>query len=126
MKALMSTSHTPDAIINIEDLRIFIHTTLCAKENLLEEQFPQIIEVLKTQNKHLARQILISEKEIGKLSDHIVDEMILDNDKSLSKSDAVSLAMYARYLKRINAHLSNIASSMVNPFPRIGFREKKK
>lgn len=95
-------------------------------ENLLEEQFPQIIEVLKTQNKHLARQILISEKEIGKLSDHIVDEMILDNDKSLSKSDAVSLAMYARYLKRINAHLSNIASSMVNPFPRIGFREKKK
>ncbi len=95
-------------------------------ENLIEEQFPQIIEVLKTQNKHLARQILISEKEIGKLSDHIVDNMILDNDKSLTKSDAVSLAMYARYLKRINAHLSNIASSMVNPFPRIGFREKKK
>ena len=82
--------------------------------------------LFRSQNKHLARQILISEKEIGKLSDHIVDEMILDNDKSLSKSDAVSLAMYARYLKRINAHLSNIASSMVNPFPRIGFREKKK
>ncbi len=36
----MSTSYTPDAIVNIDDLRIFIHTALCAKENLPEEQFP--------------------------------------------------------------------------------------
>ncbi len=98
---------------------------LAKTEMTIESQFPQIIEVLKNQDKNLARQILLSEKEIGKLSDKIVNDMILEKDSALTKSDAVALAMYARYLKRINAHLSNIASSMVNPFARIGFREKK-
>ncbi len=98
---------------------------LAKTEKTIEEQFPIIIEVLKNQDKNLARQILSSEKEIGKLSDKIVNDMILEKDAALTKSDAVALAMYARYLKRINAHLSNIASSMVNPFARIGFREKK-
>lgn len=95
-------------------------------EDTITEEFPQIIEVLKKQDQELARKILNSEEKIGKLSDTIVSNMILEEDKELSKSDSVSLAMYARYLKRINAHLSNIASSMVNPFPRIGFREKDK
>ena len=38
-------------------------------------------------------------------------------------SDAVTIALYVRYLKRVSAHLMNIASSLVNPFDRIGFRE---
>jgi hypothetical protein len=29
-----------------------------------------------------------------------------------------------RYLKRVSAHLKNVASSVVNPYHRIGFREK--
>ena len=32
-------------------------------------------------------------------------------------------ALYTRYLKRIAAHLINIASSVFNPFERIGFRD---
>ncbi|VAX39262.1 hypothetical protein MNBD_PLANCTO02-2303 [hydrothermal vent metagenome] len=35
----MSTQITHDFVNSIDDLRIFIHTTLCAKENLLAEQF---------------------------------------------------------------------------------------
>jgi len=34
----------------------------------------------------------------------------------------VSLALYVRYLKRINSHWLNILTSVVNPFDRIGFR----
>lgn len=99
---------------------------LKAIENVIEENFPRVIEILKTQDKEKARTILQVEDETSKKSDTIVNDMILHKDKSLSTSDAVSLAMYARYLKRVNAHLTNIASSIVNPFPRIGFREKKK
>ncbi|MEW6410882.1 MAG: PhoU domain-containing protein [Candidatus Zixiibacteriota bacterium] len=94
-------------------------------EDVIEQHFPTVIEVLKTQDKEKARKILRAEEEIGKLSDEIVNDLILEKDKKMSTSDSVSLAMYARYLKRINAHLTNIASSIVNPFPRIGFREKK-
>ena len=38
-------------------------------------------------------------------------------------NEAVSTALYVRFLKRISAHLMNIASSVVNPFDRIGFRD---
>ena len=34
----------------------------------------------------------------------------------------VALALYVRYLKRINSHWLNILTSVVNPFDRIGFR----
>jgi hypothetical protein len=36
----------------------------------------------------------------------------------------VTTALYIRYLKRTSAHLMDIASSLANPFDRIGFREE--
>ena len=95
-------------------------------EAAIENHFSGVIEVLKSQDKTKARAILQAEEKLAKVADKIIEDMVLAKDKSFSTSDAVCLAMYARYLKRINAHLTNIASSMVNPFPRIGFREKKK
>jgi len=42
----------------------------------------------------------------------------------LNPNDAIATALYTRYLKRISAHLINIATSIFNPFERIGFREE--
>lgn len=94
-------------------------------EESIDKHFTLTIEVLKTQDKADARSILKSEEEIGKKSDEIVKGMTLHEDETFNTSDSVAMAMYSRYLKRINAHLTNIASSIVNPFPRIGFREKE-
>ena len=94
-------------------------------EQTIIEHFPKIIEVLKNHDVPTARAILNVEDEIASLSDDIVRDCILAKDEGLDVKDSTALAMYARYLKRINAHLTNIASSIVNPFPRIGFREKK-
>ncbi len=95
-------------------------------EDAIEQNFSLVINVLKSQDKKDGRGILQSEDDTAKLSDSIVKKLVSGSVKALSTSDAVALAMYARYLKRINAHLTNIASAIVNPFPRIGFREKKK
>ena len=43
-------------------------------------------------------------------------------DTAISSREAVIAALASRYTKRISAHLSNLASSVVNPFDRIGFR----
>ena len=40
----------------------------------------------------------------------------------LTAREVVVLALTIRFVKRIGAHLSNLASSVVNPFDRIGFR----
>ena len=66
------------------------------------------------------------EEDTAKKAESINTDLVRGVDKTLSTADAVTVSMYARFLKRINAHLTNIASSTVNPFPRIGFREKKK
>lgn len=100
--------------------------TLQEIEGTIEGHFSTVIEVLKTQEKNPARAVLRVEDEIGKMAEAIVEDTVLEKDNSLTKGDSVCLAMYARHLKRINAHLTNIASSIVNPFPRIGFREKNK
>ena len=51
-------------------------------------------------------------------------ELVQEKDKKLSIGDAATLALYFRWLKRVNSHLRNITTSIVNPFDRIGFNPK--
>jgi phosphate uptake regulator len=95
-------------------------------EAVNEESFTKVIRILKTQDKRAAREVMQLEEDTAKKAESINNDLVRGVDKTLSTADAVTVSMYARFLKRINAHLTNIASSTVNPFPRIGFREKKK
>ncbi len=99
---------------------------LIAIEKTIAEFFPKAIEVLKEQDVKSGRQIMGREQAIASDCEFIIKGLVKNPDSSLSTGDAVTLALYARQLKRINAHLSNITSAIVNPFPRIGFREKKR
>ena len=98
--------------------------TLSELESVLGRQFPQLIDTLAKQDKTSAEEIVRSEDPFEKKAETVVRDMILARDAGLKTSDAVVIALYARYLKRINAHLSNIASSICNPFPRLGFKVK--
>lgn len=44
-------------------------------------------------------------------------------DTGLPANTQVTLALYVRYLKRINSHWLNVLTSVVSPFDRIGFRK---
>jgi len=93
-------------------------------EKTIDSHFPIVISSLKSQSKDEGRLVMSKEDSLGKMSDSIVNAMIESSEQATKCSDSVGLALYARYLKRINAHLTNVASAIVNPFPRIGFREK--
>ena len=86
------------------------------------EIFEEIIPSLKVSDKEAARRLIDSHWWIVKRCDEIVDQLVEKEDPALTSGDAVSTALYARYLKRVGAHLMNIASSIVNPFEKIGFR----
>ena len=43
----------------------------------------------------------------------------------LKEWEAAAVVLYVRFLKRIGSHSRNIATSIVNPFHRIGYQEKK-
>lgn len=95
-------------------------------ETAVIENFDLAITVLKSQDKKHGQQIMKSEEGISKQCEKIVADLLSKPDESINQQDAVAVALYSRHLKRINAHVTNIASSIVNPFPRIGFREKPK
>jgi phosphate uptake regulator len=96
-------------------------------ETAIAQNFPLTLEVLKSQDKKMGREIMAVEDDISKAADSIISGLILSGGgKTLNTSDAVCVALYSRHLKRVNSHLTTIASAIVNPFARIGFREKPK
>jgi len=87
--------------------------------------FDQVIPAFKQTDKAGAKKLIDENWWMLKACEDIVTALIEDGDPSISVSDAVATALYARYLKRISAHLINVASSVVNPFESIGFHPDK-
>ena len=95
-------------------------------EGEIKHRFDQTIEVLRTHDVEGARALMRTYRaEVGRNCDRVVTEILGNQHPDLNPGEAVALALYARYLKRISAHLTNTVTSVVNPFHRIGFKEKR-
>ena len=92
-------------------------------ETTVKTMFSLLIEALPKGDEAKAKEVMSEHWWIARRSDEILNSLIVREDPDLVCSEAVSAALYVRFLKRISAHLMNIASSVVNPFDRIGFRE---
>lgn len=102
-------------------------TNLTEIETDIKRAFEDVIDVLKEHDTGKARELMVTHKtEIRRTCDQILSDLVQGKVKEISQSDATTLALYARYLKRISAHLNNMVTSVINPFDRIGFKEKKK
>ncbi len=93
-------------------------------EAAVEDMFRRVRKSFETTNVQDAEKLLSDYHWVNRLCDQHVIDYIKGVDKSISSDDAVSLALYFRYLKRINSHLRNIATSVVNPFDQIGFKRR--
>lgn len=88
--------------------------------------FSQTIECLEKNDTEGAVQLLEDYRWVNPLCDDNLKKLVLEEDKTIGSGNAVALAIYLRWLKRINSHLRNIDTSVVNPFDRIGFKPKHK
>ena len=101
------------------------------KENLkkvkitVTTDFKGMIEVFKDRDEDKARVIMNNYKEgLSDACKQISNSILSGEVTGLDTSDATAVSLYARFLKRIASHSRNIATSVVNPFHRIGYREK--
>lgn len=94
-------------------------------EMAVEDTFVRVRKIFETADAVDAEELIQKYLWVNKLCDQRVIDYIKEADPKISSGDAVSLAMYFRYLKRINSHLRNIATSVCNPFDRIGFVPSK-
>ncbi len=93
-------------------------------EAAVEDTFGRVRKIFETSDVQDAEKLLSEYHWVNRLCDQHVIDYIKGVDKNISSNDAASLALYFRYLKRINSHLRNIATSVVNPFDQIGFRRR--
>lgn len=90
-------------------------------ENNITGLFDQAIPAIRETDKELAGRLIEDNWWILKKCDEILTDLIQAKISSLSLGNAVSTALYSRYLKRVAAHLINILTSVVHPFHAIGF-----
>ena len=79
---------------------------------------------LEESDESRARRILKQHKEVSGTVEKHLRSLRKGGTLAGDSGRAVTTALYLRYLKRMSAHLKNVATSIVNPFHRIGFREK--
>jgi len=94
-------------------------------ENAVDDNFRRTIDVFKTSDEVAARELIKEYKWIPRVSDQRLMDLVRQVDPSITSGSSAALALYFRSLKRINAHLRNVTTSVVNPFHRIGFKPKK-
>jgi len=87
--------------------------------------FEETIKAFHESDESLARHVMGEYKEeISTDAERMVDDIIGGKVEELAPPEAAAVVLYARFLKRIGSHSRNIATSIVNPFHRIGYREK--
>jgi phosphate transport system protein len=95
-------------------------------ESRVTTLFKEMVQAFKTSDVEKSRRIMVSYKEdISGLCDSVTERVVSGKASDLSCGDAATVCLYTRYLKRIAAHSRNIITSVVNPFPRLGYKEKK-
>ncbi len=94
-------------------------------ETAVEDVFTRMREIFEKTDDRKAEQLLVEYQWINKICDQHAIDYLNERDKTISSGDAVALSLYFRFLKRINSHLRNIATSVVNPFDKIGFYRRK-
>ncbi|MFU8896893.1 MAG: PhoU domain-containing protein, partial [Gammaproteobacteria bacterium] len=88
--------------------------------------FRLMVDAVKTSDVEKARQIMADYKQrLATECEGIVVRIVSGEVTDLAAGDAATLVLYIRYLKRIAAHSRNLVSGIVNPFHRIGYKEKR-
>jgi phosphate transport system protein len=78
------------------------------------------LKAFRESDAELARDVMRQHVEVKQLSDGIIEQAMGDPDVH---GDAVRFSVASRFFRRISAHLSNIASSIANPFDKLGGNE---
>lgn len=81
-------------------------------------RFPQLKMAFLESDTNIARKILKDYAPIKGECNRILHDLF---SEELSTREAVATALLSRYLKRINSHMSNIASGIIYPLDQIDF-----
>ena len=93
-------------------------------EKAVIERFSTTVGAVEDMDEKVANDLLSTYRDdLGKISDDLVASSISGKVEIGKENKTASVALYARYLKRIGAHLKNITTAIINPFESIGYNK---
>lgn len=101
---------------SIKDIKFY--NRMVPTQRKISESFPVLKKAFRNSDEKLAREILKNYGPIKKDCDKMLHELF---EQEVSTNEAVVTAMLSRYFKRINSHISNIASGIAYPLNEIDF-----
>ncbi len=100
-------------------------TDLKRIEDAVEDSFIRTRRCFENAAEESGKKLLDEYSWVNGACDQLIYFLVQEKDPDIKAGDAVSLALYIRWLKRINSHLRNVVTGVVNPFDRIGFIPKE-
>lgn len=93
-------------------------------ERIAREVFDLTLQAFEHNDADVARRAIARYDELATHCESYFREVLSETreDDCVRRAD-LGLVLLLRYVKRTGGHLKNIASAVVNPFDRIGFRE---
>ncbi len=131
MSVVKDAERIGDYCKNIYDTRVLMgqalpedsfHKRLRGAGDTIKETFVKVAKAFSEVDVKIVQEIIKKELEIGREFDSIVKDLAAS---ALATKHAVCLTLNARHMKRISAHLGNIASSVVMPLHKIDYFDEK-
>jgi phosphate uptake regulator len=82
--------------------------------------YEMTIRAFSEGDSELGREAMGLQAEITRSCDALTDKLLAETE--MPGRDAVIRALLLRFLKRVGAHLKNVASSLVNPYHKLGYK----
>lgn len=89
-------------------------------EEEVKSQFSKIKEIYKVNDVESGKELMQNMVGIIDRCHELLEEVVESDDDNCR--ERIVYTLLARYLKRVSAHLKNVASSVVNPFHRLGYK----
>lgn len=91
---------------------------LAAIQRKLEGSLTKLAQAFQANDEPLAKQILADYTSVKEECSTVLQDLFQD---TLETKEAAATALLSRFLKRINSHISNIASGLIYPIDQIDF-----
>ena len=88
----------------------------------VEGTFQRVAKTFRESDEKSAQELIEREREVAKRCDDLLHRILKADNLSIPQ--AVAIALIARYLKRVAAHLGNIATSVVMPIHKLDYYDE--
>lgn len=86
----------------------------------VSKMYEDTIKALIEGDEKLAASVMERHADLARACDGLTERLL--SEEGMPGRKAIIRALLIRFLKRVSAHLKNVASSLVNPYPKLGYK----